>query len=377
MQIRPFELERWQSIWENRVELNISESGVHPLTTAELVDDPGALGKILDLPQVYPQTNGSEELRSRIAAFYPGAKAENVLVTCGGSEANFVSTWSLVEPGDEVVFMQPNYNQIGGLAESFGASVKHLWLREKLQWGIDVAKLGELVTRKTKLIALCNPNNPAGSVLSERERAAIVTAAERAGAWILSDEVYRGAELEGPLTPSFWGSYDKALCTAGLSKAFSLPGLRIGWVVGPPETIEKLWGYHDYTSIGPSQLSDRLGAAALEPAKREWILNRTRTFLRKNYPPLRDWLAAHNDVFSHIAPKAGAIAWAGLRNGWNSAQWAEDLREKKGVLLVPGELMGMESYVRFGFGGETATLEKALGRIAESLREGLKTRTAR
>ena len=99
MKIQPFELERWQSIWENKVELNISESGVHPLSTSELVPNAATLQKILDVPQYYPQTNGSEELRSRIAELYPGAKAENVLVTCGGSEANFVATWALLEPG--------------------------------------------------------------------------------------------------------------------------------------------------------------------------------------------------------------------------------------------------------------------------------------
>src|SRR5271156_2366605 len=105
MQIQPFELERWQSVWENKVEFNVSESGVHPLSTAELVAEPGALQKILDVRQLYPQSNGSEDLRSRIAELYPGARMENVLVTCGGSEANYISTWALVEPGDEVVFM--------------------------------------------------------------------------------------------------------------------------------------------------------------------------------------------------------------------------------------------------------------------------------
>ena len=116
MQLEPFELERWQSVWENIVELNISESGVHPLTTAELVPDMDTLRAVLEVPQYYPQSNGSEELRSKIADLYPGAGVENVLVTCGGSEANFVSTWALIEPGDEVVFMLPNYMQIGGLA---------------------------------------------------------------------------------------------------------------------------------------------------------------------------------------------------------------------------------------------------------------------
>jgi aspartate/methionine/tyrosine aminotransferase len=369
MKIQPFELERWQSIWENKVELNISESGVHPLSTAELVPNAATLQKILDVPQYYPQTNGSEELRSRIAELYPGAKAENVLVTCGGSEANFVATWALLEPGDEIVFMMPNYMQIAGLAGAFGATVKPLWLREELQWGIDRDELPRLIGPRTRLVAICNPNNPTGSVLKKEEREAIVAAAEKMGAWILADEVYRGAEFDGSMTTSFWGGYDRILCTAGLSKAFSLPGLRTGWVLGAPKMVEKFWGYHDYTSIGPSMLTDRLASVALEPKRREWILNRTRETLLCNYPPLRAWLDSHADSFTHVPPKAGAIAWAGLRSGQNSLQMAEQLREKKSVLLVAGEQLGMESFVRFGFGGNTEHLQRALVRVDEWLQE--------
>lgn len=369
MQIQPFELERWQSVWENKVELNISESGVRPLTTSELVPDAATMQKILEVPQYYPQTNGSEELRSRIAELYPGATAENVLVTCGGSEANFISTWSLIEPGDEIVFMMPNYMQVAGLARSFGATVKPLWLREELQWGINIGELPRLIGPKTKLVAICNPSNPTGSVLRKEEREAIVTSAEKVGAWVLADEVYRGAEFDGAMTPSFWGGYDRVLCTAGLSKAYSLPGLRTGWVVGTPKIVAKLWGYHDYTSIGPSMLTDLLACVALEPRRRAWILNRTREILMRNYPALRAWLESHADSFSHVPPKAGAIAWAGLRGSRNSAQMAEELREKKGVLLVAGEQLGMESFVRFGFGGDPGHLQKALGRIDEWLQE--------
>jgi aspartate/methionine/tyrosine aminotransferase len=369
MQIEPFELERWQSVWENKVELNISESGVHPLTTAELVPDAEQLKKILDVQLLYPQTNGSEELRTRIAETYPGAKMENVLVTCGGSEANFVSTWGLLEPGDEVVFLMPNYMQIAGLARGFGATVKPLWLRESLDWGINVDDLARVVTAKTKMIAICNPSNPTGAVLREDMRQAIVAAAEKVGAWVLSDEVYRGAEFDGEVTPSLWGGYERVLGTAGLSKAYGLPGLRTGWVVGPPKMIEKLWSYHDYTSIGPTMLTDRLAAAALLPQRREWILNRTRETLRANYAPLRAWLAERTDIFSHIPPKAGAIAWAGLRDGRNSAKMAEDLRAEKSVLLVAGEQMGMESFVRFGFGGDRDHLLRALARVDEYLTE--------
>jgi aspartate/methionine/tyrosine aminotransferase len=369
MQLQPFELERWQSIWENIVELNISESGVHPLTTAELVDDPETLRKIMDVPLGYPQSNGSEELRARIAEMYPGAKVENVLVTCGGSEANLVSSCALIEPGDEIVFMMPNYMQVAGLAEGLGATVKRLWLREKLKWGFELEELPRLVTSKTKMVAICNPNNPTGAVLRKEEREAITEAAAKVGAWILADEVYRGAEFEGGMTPSFWGGYERVLSTAGLSKAFSLPGLRTGWVVGPPDIVERLWGYHDYTSIGPTMLTDRLASVALEPKRRDWILDRTRQIIRQNYPVVRMWLTAHGGFFSHIPPRAGAIAWAGLRDGGNSARMAEELRVEKGVLLVPGEQLGMDSYIRIGFGGDREILQKALGRVAEWVEE--------
>jgi len=291
------------------------------------------------------------------------------LVTSGGSEANYVSTWGLIEPGDEVVFMMPNYMQIAGLARGFGATVKPLWLRESLEWGINVDDLPRLVTAKTKIIAICNPSNPTGAVLREDMRAAVLAAAEKVGAWVISDEVYRGAEFDDETTASMWGGYERVLVTAGLSKAYSLPGLRTGWVVGPAKMIEKLWSYHDYTSISPSMLTDRLASAALEPARRAWILNRTRETLRANYPALQKWLAERAGIFSHVPPKAGAIAWAGLRDGRNSAQMAEELRAQKSVLLVAGEQMGMESFVRLGFGGDSEHLQKALGRIDEYLQE--------
>jgi aspartate/methionine/tyrosine aminotransferase len=367
MKIQPFELERWQSIWEHKVELNISESGVEPLRVEELVDDPEILRRILNVRLGYPQTNGSEQLRSLIADLYPGARPENVLLTCGGAEANFLCTWALVEPGDEVVFMEPNYLQISGLAEAFGATVKPFWLKEELQWAPDLDDLTRLVTPKTRFIAICNPNNPTGAILSEPAMNAIVAAASRVGAWIVTDEVYRGAELEGPMTPSFWGKYNRVLATGGLSKAFGLPGLRTGWIVGPAEMIERLWSYHDYASMAPMMLTDHLASLALEPARRSRLLERTRGILRRNYPILRDWAKRHDASITHIPPRAGAIAWFGVRGGRDTAAMAEELRVRKGVLIVPGEQLGMPSYFRVAYGGDASVLERALARVDEVL----------
>jgi aspartate/methionine/tyrosine aminotransferase len=376
VQIAPFELERWQSVWEHRVELNISESGVLPLSFEELVERQEDRQRILAQRLGYPQTNGSEELRANIAALYPGARPENVLVTCGCSEANFIVTWSQLEAGDEVVFMLPNYMQVGGLARAFGATVKPLWLREQLRWAPDLDELRRLVTPKTRLIAICNPNNPTGAVLGEKAIEEICAVASKVGAWILADEVYRGAEFDGKLSPSFWGRYDRALCTAGFSKAFGLPGLRTGWVLGPPKTVESLWGYHDYTSIGPAMLTDRLAALALEPVRCGQILERTCRILRENYPIVGEWVGRHADLFTHVPPRAGAIAWIGSRKEWNTAELAEALRSRKGVLIVPGEQLGMESYFRIGFGYGANHLHQALARVDEMLAEMAGARSA-
>lgn len=363
MQIEAFELERWQSVWENRVELNIAESGVEPLSVRELLEDASDVEQVLDARLGYPQSNGSEQLRERVAALYAQADAKNVLLTCGGAEANYLVAWALVERGDEVVFMQPNYMQVAGLARGFGANVKPWWLREELKWAPDADELGKLVTSRTKIIALCHPSNPTGAVLSEATMTAVCAAAGKVGAWILADEVYRGAEFDGKTTPSFWGRYERVLCTGGLSKAYGLPGLRTGWVVAPEAMAERLWGYHDYTSIAPTMLTDRIASLALEPERHARLLERTRRILRENYPLVSQWLGRHEDAFSHLAPRAGAIAWLRLRKKWNSSQLAEELRAKKGVLLVPGEQFGMPGYLRIGFGEGRETLRQALGRF--------------
>jgi aspartate/methionine/tyrosine aminotransferase len=366
VKITPFELERWQSVWENQVELNISESGILPLSARELVDDPAELERVLRVPLGYPQTNGTEALRANIAALYTGAGAENVLVTCGCSEANFIATWSQLERGDEVIFMAPNYMQVDGLARAFGATVKRWPLREELGWAPDLDELRRLVTPKTRLIAVCNPNNPTGASLGEDAIGQICAAAATVGATILADEVYRGAEFEGGLSPTFWGRYERVICTGGLSKAYGLPGLRTGWAIGSPKLVETMWGYHDYTSIGPAMLTDGLATLALAPGRREKILARTRRILQQNYPVVSEWLGRHREQFTHVPPRAGAIAWIGCRDGRNTAQFAEEMRERKSVLLVPGEQLGMPSYLRIGFGGDVAHLRQAFARIDES-----------
>ena len=367
MKIETFELERWQSVWENRVDLNISESGVEPMTLAELLGDGDELARLLTLPLGYPQTNGSEATREGVARLFLGARAENVLMTSGGSEANYVTSWALLEPGDELVFLMPNYLQVAGFARSMGVTVKEWWLREELDWQADADEIAKLVTAKTKMIAVCNPSNPTGAVMSEALMDAVCKAAAKVGAYILADEIYRGAERLRETTPSFWGRCERVVCTGGFSKAYGLPGLRVGWAVGPAALAEKLWSYHDYTSIAMTALSDRVAALALEPARHGRVIQRTRDFIARQYPPLAQWIAQHAQWFTHRAPDAGAIAWLGWRGPQSADDFAKELLEKKSVLVVPGSQFGAPKYLRVGFGHDAGKLRRALERISEAL----------
>ena len=366
MNVEQFRMERMQSTWENVVDYNLSESGVQPLSLRELVSD-DELQEILGLGLGYSQTNGTPELRREIARLYPGANADQILVTAGSSEANFLLMWSLIEPGDEVVFMMPNYMQMWGLARGFGARIKPLWLRKNLGWAPDLEDLQELVTPKTKLIIVTNPNNPSGAVLSREAMAAIVASAVRVGAWIIADEVYQGAEPEGRTTPSFWGMYDRVVIVNGLSKAYGLPGVRVGWILGPGEFIRKTWPYHDYTTISPSILSDRLARIALLSDNREKILERTRGILRRNFPVIKDWLEGQKGFFDFVPPRAGAIVFAEYHGLVNSTELVNRLIREKGVLIVPGDHFEMDHHLRFGFGSEPEYLRKGLARIDELL----------
>jgi aspartate/methionine/tyrosine aminotransferase len=360
----PFELERMMSVWENVVEYNISESGVHPMTLQELVDDPAVMEELFSTELNYPQTNGSIELRERIAALYPGAKPEDVLVTTGCAQANFCAVHTILQPGDELVFMLPNYMQIWGIAHNSGFHLKTFSLKEELGWGIDLDELDKTVSEKTKLIAICNPNNPSGHILSEAEMDGITAAADRVGAWLLADEIYAGAErLTEEVTPSFWGRYDKVLAMGSLSKAYGLPGLRLGWVVGPAEVVDSIWSCQDYVTISASMLANKLGTYALLPEVRTRILERTRKYIRQGYQEFEQWWTSHDEIFSLIPPQAAAIAFLRYNLEFNSTELVERLIHEKSVLVMPGDHFGLDGYLRISFGLPKQYLKEGLERI--------------
>ena len=372
MKFEPFLLERFQSLHEHYVDVNLSESGVEPLTVRELLeDDPAKCEQLLSSQLIYTQTNGTPELRGAIAAMYPDATVDHIEVTNGGSEANYLAGLHWIQPGDHVVMMIPNYMQYWGLLRGLEANVERWELvpdADQDRWRPDLDALDRLVRTDTKAIIICNPNNPTGSCLTAAEVEAVCQRADKVGAWVLSDEIYRGAELSGDEeTPTAWGRYERVAVTSGLSKAYGLPGLRIGWLVAPPSEVEACWGQHDYTTIAPGALSDQLATIALQPERRKKILQRTRSVLRENLQVVCQWLDEFEGNVDYLTPQAGAMMYLRYHFDVNSSELARQLRFEESVLVVAGDHYGMDGYLRIGYGAHLDQLQDGLNRVRRYL----------
>jgi hypothetical protein len=358
MKFPRFDMERMQSTWEHRVKYDLSESGVEALTLEEATRDQKEL---MRSRLGYAEGVGREATRALIAAFHPGSEAKNVLVTTGTSEANFLALMTLVSSGEEVVVVMPNYMQVHGIAHGLGARVREVWLREERGWRIDLDALAAAVTDKTKLICVCTPNNPTGQVLSRSEIQLIAAIAAKHGTWILSDEVYRGAELDGTESASFSGRGERIVVTGGLSKVYGLPGLRIGWLVAPEAEVQAALSLKDYTTIAPATLSESLAEVALE--RRAELLKRARFILGERWPALEDWASRHSRELHWTPPQAGGICFFSYRFPIESMTLVDRLIREYSTMVVPGIHFRAERHLRIGFGMESRILHAGLAAI--------------
>ena len=361
----PFQVEQFLSENEQGVAYNFSESGVHPLTVSELLDIAGAGDDALAGVELnYPEVNGRRELRERIAALYDGAVADQVLVTVGASEANHLVAATLLEPGDRVVALAPTYQQLPGNARNRGVEVTTVPLVEAEGWALDLDRLADAVTPQTRILAVVNPNNPTGHILGDDEVAAVVAAADRVGAWIVADEVYAGTERERNVpTASFWGRYDKVIAINSMSKAYGLPGLRLGWLLAPPEQIPDLWRRHEYATISAGMLDNVLAAMALDAQVRPRLLDRSRRLIRTGFDTLAAALAEHPGVFSVVPPQASAMSFVRYDLPLDSEAFAMRLIHEHSTLVLPGSCFGLEHHFRFSSALPEDYLNQGLARI--------------
>ena len=367
----PFQVEQYLSENEQQAEYHFAESGVHPMTLAELMDVAGvAQSDLAGILLNYPEVNGTLALRENIAALYDGATPDNVLVTVGASEANHVVAAGLLHAGDHVIAFRPTYQQMPGNAENAGITVDTVSMVEDRNWALDAAELETRVTEKTKFIHIVNPNNPTGHILGDDERSAIIRSAEKVGAWIVADEVYAGTEREkNSATTSFWGDYDRVIAINSMSKAYGLPGLRLGWIVAPTEQITRFWRHHEYATISATMLSMILAEKALGADVRPKLVARARQLIKTGFDQLTQTLSFHPDVFSVVPPEASSMAFVKYNLPIGSMDFALKLLSEKATLVVPGSCFGLEKHFRISSALPPVYLSEGLRRINKLVSE--------
>ena len=373
MFIEPFEVEIWMNEWETRCTYNLAETCVASITINELLAlsgrDEADLYEILSMKLTYGDIEGSDRLRAAISKLYANTSIADITITHGTIAANMLVHKGLVERGDHVVSIIPTYQQHYSIPRSIEANVATLSLEASDGFLPDLDRLRSMVTLETKLIALTNPNNPTGALIERPMLEAIAEVADSVGAYLLCDEVYRGTGQVGDgMVPSIVDIYHRGISTAGMSKVFSLAGLRVGWVVAPKELTEKIMIHRDYDTISVGMINDHFAAIALENASK--VLARSQAITRENLAILDSWITNEPRV-DWVKPRAGTTAMLKLDIPMSSREFCIDLLEKTGVMLTPGDAFDMEGYVRIGYANEREILEAGLSEMSAYLKTSL------
>ena len=369
MKIAEFGVERWMDLYETRCRYNLAETCVESITIDELLALSGRGADLFDelrsMKLTYGAIQGSERLRSLIASLYTSKKHDDVLIAHGAAGANALVYETLIEPGDDVVSFTPAYQQHISIAESYGANVLQLPLREQNGFLPDLDELKAMVTPRTRLIAFSNPNNPAGSLMDRPMLEAVAEIAASIGAYVLGDEVYRGIDQEGDgYTASIADLYERGISTGSMSKAYSLAGLRLGWVVAPSELLEEIATHRDYNTISVGMVDDFLASLALE--HRAALLQRNHAIVRTNLKILDHWIN-EQPLVSYVKPRSGTTTLLKYDFDIPSRDLCVQLVETTGVMVTPGSAMDMEGYVRLGYANNRDVLEAGLERFADFL----------
>lgn len=370
MKIETFALERWMTTWETQVEYDIAESGILPMTVNELLgllpedEREAALAGLLDTRLGYSEAPGSLELRSLLAATYRDTGPDEILVTTGAIEANFLAFNTLLDPGDHVVAVYPAYQQLYSVPRAIGCDVSLWRLRPENGFRYDLAELESLLRPNTKLIVVNTPHNPTGAMLSSDDLARVHALAAERGAWVLCDEAYRWLEVPGgdALAPPVRDLGGQAISVGTFSKPFGLPGLRIGWLAAPADVIARCWAMRDYITLSPGKLNDALAVLAFR--QRERIVERTREIVSANLVTAERWFAEHADVVSWTPPRGGLLALLRYELDVPSNELADRLAAEYSVMLAPGAAFGYEYHLRLGIGQHPEVFAEGLRRTA-------------
>ena len=375
MKIKPFAVEEWMNAWEVGAKYNIAETCVDSISMNELFELTGEdktefLNRLCARRLSYGDIEGLPEFRKGVCGLYKTLNIENIVPTHGASGANHHVFYSLISPGDRVVSIMPTYQQLYSIPESYGADVQILHLSKENNYLPDLEKLRRLVTPKTKMICINNPNNPTGALMSEQMLREIVEIARSVDAWILCDEVYRHLSQEDGWCPSIVDLYEKGISVSSMSKVFSLAGLRLGWIATHDMSVVKsCLSHRDYNLVSCGVFGEMLAAAALK--HRDKLLERSRKIVRENLQILDDWVGSEPHI-SYVKPKAGTTALVYYDLYISSYEFCEEMYKKTGAFVTPGDCFEVPHSMRIGYAYGKQDLIDGLKAISEYI--AMKTR---
>lgn len=375
MKIKPFAVEEWMNAWEVGAKYNIAETCVDSISMNDLFELTGEdktefLNRLCARRLSYGDIEGLPEFRKGVCGLYKTLNIENIVPTHGASGANHHVFYSLISPGDRVVSIMPTYQQLYSIPESYGADVQILHLSKENNYLPDLEKLRRLVTPETKMICINNPNNPTGALMSEQMLREIVEIARSADAWILCDEVYRHLSQEDDWCPSIVDLYEKGISVSSMSKAFSLAGLRLGWIATHDMSVVKsCLSHRDYNLVSCGVFDEMLAAAALKHSDK--LLERSRKIVRENLQILDDWVGSEPHV-SYVKPQAGTTALVYYDLDISSYEFCEEMYKKTGAFVTPGDCFEVPHSMRIGYAYGKQDLIDGLKAISEYI--AMKTR---
>lgn len=369
MKLHRFGVEEWLNVHEQHAKYDLASVSIDSLTLEELFDLTTTKSEIFyqDLSQKkmdYGWIEGSPAFKIAASQIYESVMPDQILQTNGATGANLLALYALIEPGDHVVSLYPTYQQLYDIPKSLGAEVDFWHIKKALDWLPDINELRQLIRPNTKMICINNANNPTGAVMDEAYLKELVAIAQESGAYILADEVY--LSFSSQKVPAIADLYDKGISVNSLSKTYSIPGIRVGWVATSHDITNILRDYRDYTMICAGVFDDMVATLTLE--NKQAILNRNRKIIKENLVILDQWIATEPKA-SYIRPAEVSTSFIKLEVALPIEEFCLKLLKNYGVLVVPGNRFGYEGHIRLGYCCDQEILKEGLRLLSQSLKE--------
>lgn len=368
MQLAPALLEHWMREYYFDLEIDIGSSGVGNLSFAELRKLVQITHEEIDAIVFKDSTTlGQLYLRATIAERWGNGDPNYVMVTHGSSEAIYLIMSALVRPDDEIIVLDPCYQQLASIAESLKCKLKRWRLRFDQHFKPDLAELKKLLSPYTRAVVVNFPHNPTGVSISIEEQRELINMVAEVGAYLIWDAAFADIVFKGAPLPCPNLLYERSVSIGTLSKSYGLPGLRMGWIVGPPAMLGRCAHLRDYITLHLSPLIELIALRVIKNA--DILLSLHLAEARRNLETLKKWIAEHESTVKWVPPDGGVCAFPRLCAVSDVEAFCRHLASTYSVLLVPGTCFNRPEHVRIGFGSSPKILSEGLSRLSKALRE--------